>query len=236
MTPSMPLLIAAALAFVGTHFALSHPLRRPLVGALGPNGFLILYSVVAAVTLGGMAHVYAALPRQPLAYAPGDAGWGVATAVMWFASVLLAGSLIGNPALPGPVDARTEDAARVPRGVFGITRHPMMWGIALWALAHMYVNPTPASHVVSTAILVLALGGALGQDYRKRRALGAAWQNWEKRTSFVPFVAVLMGRVRAGDAVPGIVALVAGTALWLAATWAHGWLGGMAAGVWRWIA
>ena len=30
-----------------------------------------------------------------------------------------------------------------PRGVFAITRHPMMWGFALWALVHAIVNPTP---------------------------------------------------------------------------------------------
>ena len=32
--------VAAALAFVGTHFILSHPLRRPLVRAVGEKGFL----------------------------------------------------------------------------------------------------------------------------------------------------------------------------------------------------
>lgn len=33
----------AAAAFVGSHFALSHPLRGPLVARLGERGFLLLY-------------------------------------------------------------------------------------------------------------------------------------------------------------------------------------------------
>jgi uncharacterized membrane protein len=32
-------------------------------------------------------------------------------------------------------------AAKVPTGVFRVTRHPMMWGIALWGLSHMLVAP-----------------------------------------------------------------------------------------------
>ena len=40
-------LVAASTAFVGSHFALSHPLRAPLVGALGEAGFRVLYSLVA---------------------------------------------------------------------------------------------------------------------------------------------------------------------------------------------
>ena len=43
-------LIAGSLAFVGTHFALSHPLRAPLVGAIGENGFRAAYSLVSLAT------------------------------------------------------------------------------------------------------------------------------------------------------------------------------------------
>jgi len=40
-------LLAASLAFVGMHFALSHPLRAPMARKLGENGFRALYSLVA---------------------------------------------------------------------------------------------------------------------------------------------------------------------------------------------
>ncbi|MEM8727087.1 MAG: NnrU family protein, partial [Pseudomonadota bacterium] len=44
-------LIVANAAFVGTHFAMSHPLRAPLVKLLGDVGFQIAYSLVSLATL-----------------------------------------------------------------------------------------------------------------------------------------------------------------------------------------
>lgn len=53
---------AAAVVFVGTHFFLSHPLRKPIVDAVGNAAFLGIYSVIAAVTLGWLALAYRAAP------------------------------------------------------------------------------------------------------------------------------------------------------------------------------
>lgn len=39
MTGSMTALATAA-TFLGTHFAMSHPLHRPLIGVLGEKAFL----------------------------------------------------------------------------------------------------------------------------------------------------------------------------------------------------
>src|SRR3546814_6045473 len=71
--------------------------------------------------------------------------------------------------------------------LFAITRHPMMWGLALWALAHALVMPTPAQIILSATIAVLALVGSAGQDAKKARLMGDAWRHWAARTSFVPF-------------------------------------------------
>jgi uncharacterized membrane protein len=45
-------IVVAAISFVGTHFLLAHPLRKPFVGAVGEGVFLGIYSALAAVTLG----------------------------------------------------------------------------------------------------------------------------------------------------------------------------------------
>ena len=118
---------AAAAAFVGTHFILSHPLRRPLVAAIGNAAFLGLYSAVAFVTLGGLAWAYRAAPTTASLWIVGDGLWAVVTALMLAAAIMLMGSLVGNPALPnptGPTEAPSE-----AHGVFAITRHPMMWSM-----------------------------------------------------------------------------------------------------------
>jgi len=54
----MTMLLLAAIAFVGTHFLLSHPLRAPLVRVMGEPAFLGVYSVIAVATFIWMIVAY----------------------------------------------------------------------------------------------------------------------------------------------------------------------------------
>jgi uncharacterized membrane protein len=228
----MESLIAASVAFVGLHFLLSHPLRRPIIGAIGLRGFFGLYVVTALASFVWMVLAFRAIPPEPLWWAIGDAGWAVASAVMLVAAVLFVGSLFGNPAFPDPTGKGGHEAIGKASGVYAVTRHPMMWGFALWALVHFVVFPTVSNTVLTVAILILALVGAALQDMKKTAAM-PAWPDWKARTSYLPFAALLAGRARwSFDG----RALLLGTLLWLVATWAHTPLGGpLEAGLWRWI-
>ena len=226
----MMVLIAAS-AFVGTHFLLSHPLRAPLVSRLGEKGFLGLYSLVAAITLIWMIVAYRAAPVTPMLWPVGDLPWALATVIMLIASILLLGSLVGNPAMPNPDGAMAVPAEA--KGVFAITRHPMLWAFALWGLAHIMVYPVAANIIVSVAIILLSLVGAALQDRKKEALTSEAWRQWESRTSYWPFAAILAGRARFGRF--GMHALAGGLVVWLAATWAHIPLAGWPAGIWRWL-
>ena len=219
MTPIGQLELAAA-SFVGSHFILSHPLRRPLANALGERGFLLIYSLVAAATLGWMVWAAGKVGPEALRWQPGTGFVVAASLLTWFGTILFVGSFAKNPALPDP-RARKRDFGQ-PKGVFRITRHPMMWGFGLWALSHALVNPTPSGLIIAEAVFVLAILGAALQDFKKRRLVGGAWRQWEGRTSFFPF-----GR---GLAWPGTGPFAAGTILFLVATWAHGALGYRPAG------
>jgi uncharacterized membrane protein len=217
-------LIAANVAFVGMHFAMSHPLRAPLLKALGAGGFQGAYTVVSFATL---AWVYFAFVAAPPADLPGsgDAGWIAATIITLPAMILLAGSFIGNPALPTP---KAEAQARAePGGVFKVTRHPMMWAIGLWALSHLVLFWSVRTMVTAFAMGVLALVGARFQDAKKEMLMGDAWVQWESRTSYWP----RWGRLLSVGPVP----LIAGTAAWLAGSWIHLWQAGIPAGVWKWL-
>jgi len=229
----MESLIAASVAFAGSHFLLSHPLRGAIVGRIGEGPFLGLYSLLAFATLGWMAHAYATVEPQPPLWPVGDVLWAIVSAVMLLAAILFVGSLRGNPALPDPTGR--SRAVPKPRGVFAITRHPMMWSFALWALAHAAVFPIAANLVLTAAILILALVGAALQDSKKRRLQPEFWPRWQSVTSFWPFVAISRGRAQSAAAWPGAVATLGGLALWLAATWAHIPLSGWEAGIWRWL-
>ena len=212
-------LVLSALAFVGLHFLLSHPLRASLVARLGERAFQAIYSLIAAVTFGLMIYYYGAIGREPQLWVAGDALWLLASLLMWFGSILFVGSFAGNPALPG---AR-KPAPGKPRGVFAITRHAMMWGFASWAIVHLIVVATPKALVFDGALLFLALAGSAGQDAKKQKLMGERWHEWAAQTAFWPF-----GR---GPKSPGTFALVGGTLLFFLATWLHP----VPAGFWRWI-
>ena len=220
-------LTAAALAFVGSHFALSHPLRAALVKRLGSGGFQAVYSLVALATFGWMVLAFGMVPPQPVLPWDGTAVplWIIATLLMLAASVLLVGSFVGNPALPQP-NAKALALHR-PKGVFKVTRHPMMWSFALWSAAHVLVSPAARVLVLSGAIAFLALVGARMQDRKKEVLMGKAWLVWERRTTYWPRLS--------GFASAGAIPWLGGTALWLGATWAHGGLIAVPAGLWRWI-
>lgn len=217
------MLALASITFVGTHFLMSHPLRAPMVSALGEKAFSAVYSLISLLTFGWMIWVYpdaSAEAPQPL-WDAGHWGFVIATLLMWLGSVLFVGSLRRNPAFPRP--GRPITHIDEPRGVYSITRHPMMWGFTLWALVHAIVNPTMASLILSAAIAFLALVGAALQDAKKKQLLGDVWRDWTSKTSFIPY-----GRgLKSADG----FALLVGTIVWLAASWAHGALGYRPAGV-----
>lgn len=221
------MLILASAAFVGTHFLMSHPLRAPMVGTLGEKGFAGVYSLVSLLTFGWMIWAYGpASAEAPQAFwEEGDWDHILATLLMWLGSILFVGSLRRNPAFPRPGKPITK--IDQPFGVYAITRHPMMWGFALWALVHAMINPTAASLTVSAAIAFLALVGAALQDAKKEQLLGQVWRDWRTKTSFIPF-----GR---GVKLPDGFAFVVGTIVWLGASWAHQALGYRPAGIWAFI-
>jgi len=224
-------LITATIAFVGSHFVLSHPLRGPIARSLGERGFSGLYSLVAFATLIWMVVEYRGTPATPPLWPAGDLLWAIVTLVMLIASILFVGSLIKNPALPNP-----GAAAIVPveaKGVFAVTRHPMMWGFALWALCHIAVFPTSANIVLCAGIVILALGGAALQDTKKEKLQSQTWPLWEAKTSYWPFAAIAGGRARLGGFRPHD--WLGGLVLWLAATWLHIPAAHIAAGIWRWV-
>lgn len=219
-------LVAASATFVGSHFLMSHPLRKPLVSIFGEKGFPAVYSIVSFVAMGWMYLAFGGVaPSTPLWSGFDDISWAVGSLLALLAMVLLAGSMVGNPAMPAPGAA--EAARKEPHGAFRVTRHPMMWGFALWAVSHMIAAPTGRTLVVALAILVLALLGAHFQNGKKEALMGEAWAEWESKTSYWPRLSQL-------GAIPAMTWAI-GVAIWLAASWAHVPAGGGAAGVWRWL-
>ena len=192
---------------------------------MGERAFALVYSLIAIGLFALMAVVFARSPQGWMLW-DGNAllPWVLACLLTLVALALFIGSLSGNPALP--LANLAGVSARKPKGVFKITRHPMMWGIALWALAHAIASPTPRVLILTGAMAFLALVGAHAQDLRKSALNPREWNVWRKRTSYWPrvYAARELGR-------HGLTALLG----WLAITWLHLPLGHIPAGIWRWF-
>jgi uncharacterized membrane protein len=182
------LLALATAAFLATHFVTSTPLRPKLVAAMGEWPYRGAYSAVAFVTLAWMIWAYAHAPREAL--------WTglrhVPLVVMPLAFVLVATGYFRNPTMVGADKLlQSEEPAR---GMIRITRHPLMWGIMLWALAHIVARGDAKSLVFFGGFFVLAALGTLLIDRRKRA--DPSWARFASVTSNLPFVAIAQERNR----------------------------------------
>jgi uncharacterized membrane protein len=184
----MTMLVAATLVFLATHFVSSTPLRPAAINAIGEWPYRGAYSLVALVTLAWMIWAYADAPREPVFAGVRQ----IAYVLMPLAFVLIACGYWRNPTMVGADKLlKSDDPAR---GVIRITRHPIMWGIILWAAAHMLARGDLKSLVFFGAFIVLAAVGTRTMDERKRS--NPDWPRFAAVTSHIPFVAIAQGRNR----------------------------------------
>jgi hypothetical protein len=147
MTGELNVLFVATLAFVGGHFLLSSRApRRALLRSLGPNGFVPAYALAVTAAFLWMITAYREAPYVEL--------WPLVPVLAWVPAVVMpvalllavAGLTTRNPTMVGAeqrlADARPEAPAP---GIITVTRHPFLWGTALWAASHMVVNGDLAS-------------------------------------------------------------------------------------------
>lgn len=205
---------AAFLAFLAAHAVPAQPpVRRRLVALLGERGYLFAYIVVSLALL---ALVIAAAGRAPYvslwAFAPWQS-W-VPMIAMPLACLLAAfGAAAVNPlSFGGRAPERFDPDAP---GIAGITRHPLLWALALWSAAHIVPNGDLAHVLLFGAFTLFALAGMAALDRRLRRRLGhAAWVRLAARTSLVPFAALITGRYRPAWRAPSPVRVTAAVLAW----------------------
>jgi len=187
----LTLLIAFSAAFVVTHLALSHgSLRANLVKTLGPVKFRLLYSFVAIGTF---------LPAAVIEWTERHLGpvlWDLARwieLVVGLPLMLLAFVLLVLAfATPSPISL--IPGTLEPRGVLRITRHPMNMGLALFGLVHLVGNGSLGDVAFFSTFVLVGVLGAYHQDARFAGQKGAAFADFRRRTSVLPFGAILMRR------------------------------------------
>ena len=187
-------LVAASLYFLLIHFVVSGTRWRDVaVQRLGEGPYRGLFSLASFIGLYWMASAYARAPTIET--------WGLLPRLrpLVFAVALLAVLLVviglGTPS-PTSVgrEGQLAGGAAAVRGITRITRHPFLWGVALWALVHLIVNGDLASLVLFGSLLLLALAGTTVIDAKRRRRFGAGWEAFARSTSNLPFAAIAAGR------------------------------------------
>jgi uncharacterized membrane protein len=212
--------------FVLGHLAMSSaPLRGPIVARVGEGGFQGLYSILAFVGLGLVVWGYALAPYVLLFEPPKWTRW-IPNLVMPIAYTLL---VMGYTTPSPTVAGMSNRAGAGPVGIQRITRHPALWGFALWGLAHVPANGDLKSSLVFLGIAFLSFAGMVHIDLRRAaRADDEAWARFEQQTSVVPFAAIASGRQKLVLAELGLWRVALGLAGWAVMLALHRWLLGVA--------
>lgn len=218
-------LAIATAAFLATHCVSSTPLRGMLVNALGERPYFGLYSLVAALALGWMIVAYGRAPQVPL-WPSAPAFKAMAVLLMPFAMILLvSGVTTKNPTAAGMVGALAHLAEA--KGILRITRHPVQWGIALWALLHLLARGSAAGFIFFGGLFLLSASGTLLIDARKKAAQPETWSRFAAVTSNLPCAAILQGRNRLRLGEIGWGRIAGGVALYAVVLLAHPYLFGV---------
>ncbi|CAK0769508.1 NnrU protein [Azospirillaceae bacterium] len=221
----MKTLAAAAFFMVVSHVLSAHlPIRDSLTRRIGERGFLILYSALSMAALVWLGWAYVHAPYVEV--------WGrnlhhiwVPILIMPMATFLICAAVAeSNPLREGLLPGGYRHAPI--RGVFRITRHPVAWASALWALAHLAPNGDLASVILFGALGGLALGGAWSMDRKAARRLGDSWAACASSSPYVPFAAILAGRQKCVWSEIGVGRCVSGVLLYCALLYMHGSLFG----------
>ena len=218
MSPTLSIVLLW-IAFTATHLGLASVRVEPKLRArLGDAGFTILYSVVALALFVPLVTIY---------FGNRHAGpwlWvvpvGPVLRVLLYLGMTLGLILaVGSLLRPSPASLIPNAPSEV-RGVYRITRHPLVLGLALiWAL-HLIPNASIADVAFFGGFVLFSLAGAWHQDARKLHVGDAKFREFHAATSFLPFGRGVSGLA---DLPPLVVAI--GVVAALAIRWLHGSIG-----------
>jgi len=212
-------LILAVGVFLAAHLIPAiRPVRAGLVRWWGEPVYLVVYSAVSIAVIVWMVRAYSAAPYVELWPTLGWMRWLAVGGMLPACVLIVAGMTTPNPFSLG-WGCRGFEAARP--GIVGITRHPAVWGLGLWAGVHVLVNGNQASVIMFGLLGALSLAGPASLDAKRRGELGA---------EAFALVTAEVARTGIGAALAqaGPKRIVGGIALW-AALWAvHEWAFGVA--------
>jgi uncharacterized membrane protein len=211
-------LLLAALAWFLLHAVAGGSARDWLVARVGLKRYRSGFSLASLASLWWLVIEYRGAPFRGLWTTPGVLLWAPLV-LMVFAGVLLVGAHLAPSFAAADGEPRVVAGAPA-RGVLTITRHPFLWAVALWALAHLLVNGDVGSQLFFGSVCLTALRRTVDVDRERLRSNPREYADFMRRTSNVPLVALFTGRARLAPRECWLPALL-GVALALGAAALH---------------
>lgn len=195
MTP----LFAAAVVFLALHLVIAGTRVRDLiVSVVGERAYLALFSLASIAAIAWLAMSYRSAVASEANVQLFDLGNGVDNLAIPF---VLVAFLVGVPGLlmPSPTSVGQSGAVTregTVRGILRVTRHPFLWGVAIWSAFHLSATGDEASVILFGTFLALSILGTFSIDMKRQRKLGEQWSQFAQQTSNIPFAAIASGRNR----------------------------------------
>jgi len=224
----MTMLIAAAAAFVLMHLLISGTrLRGVIVGVTGEKAYMGLFSLASLGVIVWLSMAYGdARGQGALVWTAPDWGHWAQAAIQLIALLFVVPGLT----TPNPTSVAQESfASRPVTGMLRITRHPFLWGVAIWAAGHLLVNGDLPGIILFGSMAFLSVAGTFSIDAKRRAKMGADWDAFAAQTSNIPFAAILSGKYGLSLREIGWWRIALAVAVWAALLWGHGLVFGVPA-------
>jgi uncharacterized membrane protein len=227
MQDGLPLITVLS-AFVLSHMVPAlPPVRARLIGRLGRRSYFMLYGVVSLVLLPALIHASATAPYLEI-WPVTDLALAVPRLAMPLAIVLAVTGMLA----PNPLSMSFNRGAFNPLrpGPVGVVRHPILWALLIWSLAHVAANGD-VSHIALfgtfAAMSVLAMAST---DRRRQAKLGLPeWNRLAARAPQYPLLASLRAGWRPALSGTVLLHVLLALAVYLLLVAGHIWFAGVPA-------
>ena len=172
------------------------PLRDRITATIGEGRYMGLFSLASVAAMAWLIIAFAharGLPGDTVFWSVSPATRHPAISLVLIAFLFMIPGLLTNgpTRVAGGGQVDKPDAAT---GMTRITRHPFLWGVVIWAFAHLLVNGTLSAILLFGSLLLLGLFGPPSIDAKRMRALGERYAAFKAQTSNLPFAAIVQGR------------------------------------------
>lgn len=171
--------------FIASHLLISRTALKPwLVTRLGMRAYLALYSALSILLLSWLVKAAQTAPRIDL--------WPWNHALYWFPALLMplafvllvSGFIVSNPLSIAPKDVPFDHER--PALTVALTRHPVLWGFALWSFSHLIVNGEFPLALMFLIFILFSLAGIFFIDRKRKKDLGDV--KWNALTKNAPAI------------------------------------------------